>query len=1014
MLIKITGASEGAAKYLRDGRKQGEPLGRLERDTVIPLVGSLELFEQQEKYGNDVVAYAGGNYRHVSFSFSPRDCAKLDQLDDQKRKQIYESMIEDFEKFYLAGYSREDYAAYAETHRPKTKTENHWKFGTKDKEEHIHFLIHCLGFDGRQIRFRPFSRLADDRFQRYMSEKYGLDDPKNFLVQQKPDNDRESLKHFFADVETEADIIELCQNYNIQYKLVETKKNRYYSIQYEGKNYNLRGRDFPACQKATDPHNPTPRVAQKLTGIALEQWVFDQIENRKKEIQKRKAGKRMKPQQQEQEKPIDIDKIDVEKDAPKNIVLEAPQEKDDRSYVASAVQAAKVEKDDYFGKLGSLNPQLLLDFCRHKNWVSPKFEYEIDPAQPTKIQAKNLQNGRTSSVSLGDFLTKPNHCALSFADRVEVVEKLFALQKKRAPSPLRSEIVVSEKVADLYPANEKTGVFDRTGGFEAKKIENMDDLAKIMQEKIYSSSVYRPLDENEILKKIDEKIDAGKAIPKYLDPKNPILTNYGYRDSAHVASHGNALFFDIDNSLTDRVRTPVLSIDELAEKVAKSGVFAMIVTTKSHQKPKLESISPQDAEKIKREGIDMGIELFSKADFCKKYPDIPAPKSDEEGRLFGLNKTDKMRLVVFSSTRFSISKQFAADPREQRKYEIQCYEKLRDDVAKHIGILENVDQSTEQDVARIYYPSGQNSVVKKFDKDGLKYFDFAAKMQNIEPSILLKIEAEKLGRAQAQAAKTDYKVQQVVRNGQKTLEKTYSPRPTTGKEYPLLIDFQAVNNLEPVELFQAYGINYQLRPEKGQEVYDVDIGGRMLLSTVGGYDRRVMYYDFLNPQRGGFDNMQLIDQHLDRSSGSLFLKIQKLGSRLKGAASAFFKKNRDGVRRFILEQLQRKNITKQAIEQNFREKFSVKQAMLMKNQIILAKNSFFFDKRDLNLDVADQQKLERISQGLPAIQPVAPTPTPPPPPPPAPKPQPQPQAAEPKAQAEPAPQKKSSSDDFGM
>ena len=81
---------------------------------------------------------------------------------------------------------------------------------------------------------------------------------------------------------------------------------------------------------------------------------------------------------------------------------------------------------------------------------------------------------------------------------------------------------------------------------------------------------------------------------------------------------------------------------------------------------------------------------------------------------------------------------------------------------------------------------------------------------------------------------------------------------------------------------------------------------------------------------------------------------------------------------------------------------------LLKNQIILAKNSFFYDKRDLNLDVADQQKLERISQGLPAIQPVAPTPTPPP----APKPQPQ---AEPKAQAaEPAKQKKSSADDFGM
>lgn len=1008
-MILISGASEGGAQYLREGHKKGEPLGRLERDTVIPISGSLLLLEQQEKLARDNVEYAGGNYRHATFSFSPRDMAKINQMSDNERQKFYSDLISDFHAFYLTGYDESEYVSYAEAHRPKTKSETHWKTGKKEKLEHIHLFDNLYGFDGRQIRFRPFSRLSDDRFQRYLCEKYDLDDPKDFLVQQKPDNDRESLKHFFADVETEADIIELCQNYNIEYRLVETKKNRYYSIEYEGKSYNLRGRDFPSCQKATDPNNPTPRVAQKLTGEALQQWVFDQIESRASEIQKRKAGKRMKPQPQ-QEKPIDIDQIDIEKDAPKDIVLEAPADKDERNYVASAVQAAKVEKNDYFAKLGSLDPKLVLDFCKYKNWASPKFEYELDPAQPTKIQAKNLQNGRTSSVSIGDFLTKTNHCALSFQDRTEVVEKLFDFQKKSAPSPLPFEIVVSEKVADLYPANEKTGIFDRTGGFEAKKLENMDQLAEIMQTKIYSSSIYKPLSEAEILQKIDEKIDAGKAIPKYLDPKNPILTNYGYRDSAHVASHGNALFFDIDNSLADRVRTPVLSIDELAEKVAKSGILAMIVTTKSHQKPKLESVSPQDAEKIKREGIDMGgVELLSKSDFCAKYPEIPAPRSDEEGRMFGLNQTDKMRLVVFSNSRFSIKKQFD-DPREQRKYEIQCYEKLRDDVAKHIGILENVDQSTEQDVARIYYPSGQNSIIKKFDKDGLKYFDFAAKMQNIEPGILLKIEAEKLGRAQAQAAKTDYRVQQVVRNGQKTFEKTYSPRPTTGKEYPLLIDFQAVNNLEPVELFQAYGINYQLRPDKGTEVYDVEIGKRMLLSTARGGDR-IMYYDFLNPQRGGFDNMELIDKHLDRSCGSLFLKIQKLGTKLKRAAFGFFKKNRDGVRRFLLEQLQRKNITKQAIEQNFREKFGVKQAMLMKNQIILAKNSFFFDKRDLDLDAADQQKLERISQGLPAIQPIAPTP----PPPPLPAPKPQPLSQEPKAvQAAPAPQKKSSSDDFGM
>ena len=1011
-MILISGASEGGAQYLLEGHKKGEPLGRLERDTVIPIIGSLLLLEQQEKLARDNVEYTGGNYRHATFSFSPRDMEKIDQMSDAERQKFYSDLISDFHAFYLAGYDESEYVSYAEAHRPKTKTQTNWKLGEKEKIEHIHLMDNLYGFDGRQIRFRPFSRLADDRFQRYLCEKYDLDDPKNFLVQQKPDNDRESLKHFFAEVETEADIIELCQNYNIGYRLVETKKNRYYSIQYEGKNYNLRGRDFLACQKATDPHNPTPRVAQKLTGIALEQWVLDQITSRTAEIQKRKAGKRMKPQQQEQEKPIDIDKIDIEKDTPKNIVLEAPKNKDDRSYVASVVQAAKVEKDDYFGKLGSLDPQLLLDFCRHKNWVSTKFEYSIDSAQPMKIQAKNFQNGRTSSVSLGDFLTKPNHCALSFADRVEVVEKLFALQKKRAPSPLPSEIVVSEKVADLYPANEKTGVFDRTGGFEAKKLENLDQLAEIMQTKIYSSSIYKPLSEAEILGKIDEKIDAGKPIPKYLDPKNSILTNYGYRDSAHVASHGNALFFDIDNSLADRVRTPVLTLDELSEKVAKAGVFAMIVTTKSHQKPKLESVSPQDAEKIKEQGIDMGVELLNKSDFCARHPEIPAPRSDEEGRMFGLNKVDKMRLVVFSNTRFSISKQFA-DPREQRKFEIQCYEKLRDDVAKHIGILANVDQSTEQDVARIYYPSGQNSIVKKFDTKGLRYFDFASKMQNIEPAVKAKIETEKIAREQKKAGENFYvqAAQAPTAAKERTFSTTFVPK-APKKEYVQNIDFQEINNLDLAEIFANYKIQYELRPEKGPEVYRFR---DLLLSVTRGVDRK-MLYDFKHPERGSFDIMDLLQKDIDPTPENLFFKIQKFGKRMRGKIGAFFKKNRLAVRNVLSAQLASQSATKNSILLALQQKFALKkdQAVSMnREKVQIGKHEFFYDKRDLNLDAADQQKLERISQGLPAIQPVAPTPPPPPPPAPKPQPQPQPQA-EPKAQAEPAPQKKSSSDDFGM
>ena len=88
MMILIRGASEGGAQYLREGHKKGEPLGRLERDTVIPISGSLLLLEQQEKFARDNVDYAGGNYRHAMFSFTSRDMAKIDQISDDERQKF--------------------------------------------------------------------------------------------------------------------------------------------------------------------------------------------------------------------------------------------------------------------------------------------------------------------------------------------------------------------------------------------------------------------------------------------------------------------------------------------------------------------------------------------------------------------------------------------------------------------------------------------------------------------------------------------------------------------------------------------------------------------------------------------------------------------------------------------------------------------------------------------------------------------------------------------------------------
>lgn len=190
MMMRISGASEGLAEYLRNGVKKGEPLKRLERDIPIPLLGSLDAFEACEKYAKDRVDYAGGNYRHITFSFSHRDMEKINAMSEEERIAFYQQIIQDFINFYMPGYEPEEYVAYGEAHRPLTKTEAKRKYFIeeeqknwevrhpgahmaisidKEKLEHIHLGVMTYSpLLDKQIRFRRADGFSENMFQRYI------------------------------------------------------------------------------------------------------------------------------------------------------------------------------------------------------------------------------------------------------------------------------------------------------------------------------------------------------------------------------------------------------------------------------------------------------------------------------------------------------------------------------------------------------------------------------------------------------------------------------------------------------------------------------------------------------------------------------------------------------------------------------------------------------------------------------------------------------------------------------
>ena len=429
MIFRITGAFYGFSNYIRHGHKTGEPLSRHERDVVVPLYGSLDTFEQVEEFEHKYCNYKGGNYRHITISLSREDVAMLEQLDDKEREKKYREMVQKVLSFYLPGYDENDYVAYAELHRPRTKTDSKGKL----KLEHIHIGVNMYSPQlEKQLAFREFNLGRDAKFQKYMNLKFGMVDPKTrpqIKIEDPSLIDRATLARMFQGVESDEDILAICEAIGVtDLRLVETKKNRYYSIEFNGFTTNLRGKNFRDCEKITNP-NKEPYVPKNETLEELEDWVnkatnFRSGINQKKKAQglpKEKKTKFVSPMQWREKADKNIDR-----QAQKQANEERKERQKFREF--KAFEAAKSdreltqqEKGFLFNNVKDIPFDLLKEYALEQGRWNPDVISEFNPVNK-KVKIHNSQTGKTFEVGMAKFITDPKFCGFT---QTETIDKII-------------------------------------------------------------------------------------------------------------------------------------------------------------------------------------------------------------------------------------------------------------------------------------------------------------------------------------------------------------------------------------------------------------------------------------------------------------------------------------------------------------------------------------------------------------------------------------------------------------
>ncbi|WNL11784.1 hypothetical protein [Aliarcobacter cryaerophilus] len=313
MITRVNRAKEGFADYLISGARKDSIYKREQKDRTITLYGNLETFKQTEKYLNKFKNYES-NYIHITLSFSQEDMNKLNEIDDeQKRDELFKELALIYIKHHTSGYNLEnEVIAYAEAHLPKIQLNEK----NKQRFPHIHIAIAKYNpLDDTQLRTTFFnSSYMDDVLQSYVCKKYGFEIPRkdeknetNFNEEVNYENKirskiaitRANWIELLKDIKTSDELLYFLKNdlkleENVHYKIAGTKTYKYIKIlnlqerNKKSNSLNVNGKQFERFIIKDDKNRTFPRHKSKEELGEILQSYYRQ---RKEYILKRRSKK---------------------------------------------------------------------------------------------------------------------------------------------------------------------------------------------------------------------------------------------------------------------------------------------------------------------------------------------------------------------------------------------------------------------------------------------------------------------------------------------------------------------------------------------------------------------------------------------------------------------------------------------------------------------------------------------------------------------------------------------------
>ena len=472
MIARVTRAKDGFADYLISGARKDSIYIRDQKDKTITLYGNLKTFKQTEKYLNKYKNYES-NYIHITLSFSQEDMNKLNEIDDeQKRDELFKELALIYIKHHTSGYNLEnEVIAYAEAHLPKIQLNEK----NKQRFPHIHIAIAKYNpLDDTQLRTTFFNNsFLDDVLQSYVCKKYGFEIPrkdedendetdtkekiqnKNILedkIKSKIAITRANWIELLKDIKTPDELLSFLENdlklkENIDYKIAGSNSYKYIKIlnlqerNKKSNSLNLNGKQFERFIIEYDRNRTFPRYKSKEE---LEVILDNYYQKRKEYISKRRSKKTLEKLNEIHETKAPKEKVKTHTQSFKYISYQ--QKLFDQHYdykIKDALKGYYIKKE---------NNQVVVSNFSKNITIIDKGDEIVSVKQTTNIEeqvrimidiaiAKDWKLENIEAVGNDDFINEANR----------QIAKL--IEKERKNKSIKTEIIITRAKTELQQQN---------------------------------------------------------------------------------------------------------------------------------------------------------------------------------------------------------------------------------------------------------------------------------------------------------------------------------------------------------------------------------------------------------------------------------------------------------------------------------------------------------------------------------------------------------------------------------